>query len=400
MEEGANLASVLPQHFPLYTDLLETSGYHVGFDGKGWAPGQLKPVGRTRNPAGRSFADFAAFLANRPDGTPFCFWHGAHEPHRPYQPGIGIRSGIDPASMVVPPYLEDTPATRSDMADYRYYAEAFDRQAGAILDALEKAGELDNTLVVMTGDNGWPFPRGKATLYDAGTHVPLAIRYPRRVPAGMIVRDPVSLVDLAATFLELGGVSIPIAMDSRSLLTLFGPRARPPRSYVLLGRERHMDGGSVPGQGYPSRALRTGTHLYIRNFRPDRYPAGIPGKLSVTANEIATDTYAAFADIDAGQAKRDLVLGDTDTARQVRALATGKRPARELYDVRNDPYQLRNLADDPSSAKLVARLDRFLMRDLARTGDPRIVEGADHDLFDHYPSYSDPGFGRPASLGQ
>lgn len=395
LEEGANLASILRKKFPLYTDLLEESGYHVGYARKGWGPGKLEPVGRSRNPAGTSYADFDAFLAKRPEKAPFCFWFGTHDPHRPYAKGEGIRNGVDPSRIVVPPYLPDTPEVRSDIADYRFELERLDRETGVLLDRLARDGELDNTLVVITGDNGWPFPRGKATLYDAGWHVPLAIMWTAQAQGNRTTGAMVSVMDLAATFLDVAGVAQPQQMNARSLTKLLRNGGDSHRSHVLGGLERHLDGRTVPGHGYPMRALRTPTHLYIRNFRPERWPAGDPPRGPVDQFEVEKSVFAAFADIDAGPTKAQMVTRREGPAGDnLLALATGKRPPYELYDVRADPYELHNLAADPAHQALAAELDRRLMQELRETGDPRILDGG--DVFDNYPSYSDPRFARPA----
>ena len=176
LEQGANLFLFLPARFETYPDLLEKAGYHVGFLRKGWAPGQETGGGRTRNPAGPRYKDFAQFLAARPSGKPFCFWFGSTDPHRPYRWESGVASGMDLKKVVVPPYLPDCETVRKDICDYYWKAQRFDQEAGQLIAMLEKAGELDNTILVMTGDNGWPFPRCKATVYETGTHQPLAIR--------------------------------------------------------------------------------------------------------------------------------------------------------------------------------------------------------------------------------
>lgn len=394
LEEGFNLASILPRHFPLYTELLESAGYHVGMMGKGWGPGRLEPAGRTINPAGANFESFDAFVKARPIGLPFCFWAGVKMPHRPYDEGIGIRSGIDPNEMIVPPYLEDTPVTRSDMCDYRYYSEMFDRAAGMVIDRLEALGELDNTLVVMSGDNGWPFPRAKATLYDAGTHVPLVMRFPPRIRAGTVRAEVVSLIDLAGTFLDVARVPQPESMNSRSLLPLLAGRKGTSRGYALIGRERHVDGGERTRIGYPARAIRTREFLYIRNFQPDRYPAGVPARRQVSSDEVAKSLYATYADIDPGPTKANMALSTSPAAAHFRALAVGKRPAQELYNIRHDPFQINNLANSPQYKGILQALDKALMTALKETGDPRVV-GTVPEIFEQYPIYHDPGFGRP-----
>lgn len=395
LEEGANLVSILPAHFPVYPDLLEEAGYHVGYCRKGWGPGKIAP-GRTRNPAGTPFTDFDAFLAKRVDDAPFCFWFGTHDPHRPYVKGEGVGSGIDLASIAVPPYLPDTPEVRSDIADYRFCLERLDQETGALLDRLEGLGELDNTIIVVTGDNGWPFPRGKATLYDAGWHVPLMVMWRARIAGNQRSDALVSLIDLAPTFLEAAGIPQLPQMNGRSLMPVLQNPRRKHRTHVLGCMERHMDGRAIPGQGYPMRAIRTHEMLYIRNFRPDRWPAGDPPRHPTDTASLETKSFAGYADIDAGPTKADMVRGEGADYNRLRGLAMGKRPASELYDVRTDPYELTNLIHDTRYSAVASSLDARLIADLKNTSDPRVIDGG--DVFDKYPSYSDPGFGRPPNF--
>jgi len=245
LEQGANLWSHWPNKFAVYPDLLAKAGYHVGLHGKGWGPGDFKSGGREHNPAGAAYRDFATFLESVPQGKPFCFWFGSQDPHRPYERGAGVKSGKRIEEVSVPPFLPDTPAVRSDILDYYFEIERFDRDLGAMLKLLEDAGRLDNTLIVVTSDNGFPFPRGKATCYDAGTRMPLAIRWPARVKAGRGVDDFVSLIDLAPTFLEAAGLKPLPEMTGRSLLPLLtsekSGQIDPARDKVFFGRERHAN---------------------------------------------------------------------------------------------------------------------------------------------------------------
>ena len=202
LEEAGNIHSTLPARFATYTEMLEAAGYVIGFAGKGWSPGRLEPGGRSRNPAGAEYAsrqletripgisnkdyagNFEDFLGEREAEQPFCFWLGTHEPHRGFSAGSGVASGKDPREVIVPPYLPDDEIVRGDILDYLVEIEHFDQMVGRAIDLLEEAGELDNTIVVVTSDHGMPFPRAKASLYDAGTHVPLAIRWPAGIEGG------------------------------------------------------------------------------------------------------------------------------------------------------------------------------------------------------------------------
>lgn len=391
LEQGANLHGFVPAKFAVYPDLLEAAGYFVGLTGKGYGPGSNE--GRSRNAAGAAFKNFNTFLAARPTDKPFCFWFGSYHPHRPYPPGIGIRSGMDATKVFVPPYLPDNATTRSDICDYFYQVEQFDQQCAAILAALEKSGELDNTLIVVSGDNGWPFPRSKVNCYDSGTHQPLAIRWGARIKGGRSVDDFVSLSDLAPTFLEAAGQPVPATMTARSLMPLLLSdkcgQIDPARDHTLTGMERHARSGRTDGEqknvGYPMRTLLTKDFHYIRNFKPNRWPAGDPPKEPLpTFEKIAADTYAAYSDCDRGPTKAFLVTHRDDPAvKPFAEHAFGKRPARELYDLRRDPHELKNVAEDLAYAEIVKALDARLMAELKATGDPRASGGG--DAFDGYP---------------
>ncbi|HET7559066.1 MAG TPA: sulfatase, partial [Limnochordia bacterium] len=239
LEEACNHYGLFPAKFPVYPDLLERAGYVVGFTGKGWAPGDWKRGGRSRNPAGPAFnertltppagtrinrndyaANFADFLAQRPADQPFCFWYGGFEPHRPYEPGEGLRAGKRPDTVDVPGFLPNVDVVREDLLDYANEIEWFDRHLGLMLDQLEAIGELDNTLVVVTSDNGMPFPRVKGNMYEPDFHLPMALCWPAATSGCRRVEDLVSFVDLAPTFLAAAGVEAPTELVGRSLLSI------------------------------------------------------------------------------------------------------------------------------------------------------------------------------------
>jgi arylsulfatase A-like enzyme len=379
LDEGSQLWGFLPARFAVYPELLADAGYHAGSTRKGWGPGQLAPGGRPQDPAGRKYDDFAAFIAARPDGAPFVFWFGSQDPHRPYEAGSGARAGIDPAGVSVPPFLPDTPEVRGDIADYLFEVERFDREVGDIIAALERAGELDNTLVIVTADNGMPFPRAKATVYDGGTRVPLVVRWPGQVRAEAVSDAMVSLVDLAPTFLDVAALPPRPDMSGRSLRRLLRGEAEDDRDRVFLERERHANvrRGDL---SYPVRAVRTRDHLYIRNLRPDRWPAGDPELYH---------SVGPYGDIDDGPAKQVLLRRHTEPAiAPFFSLAMAKRPAEELYVLADDPHQRTNVATDPAHAAVLASLRDSLEAWQRDTADPRAIN--DDDRWDRYPYYGGP----------
>jgi len=379
LEEGANLHGFLPKRFAVYPDLLEQAGYVVGYAGKGWAPGRTEPAGRGRNPAGPQFKNFDEFIQQHPSGRPFCFWFGSNDPHRPYEAGAGAKTAMKLESVQVPGFLPDTPEVRSDILDYYFEVQRFDRDVGRIIETLERLGELDNTLIVVTADNGMPFPRAKATVYDGGARVPLAIRWPGTVRGGSVVEELVSLTDVAPTVLEAAGLKPPDTMTGRSVLGLLRGESQPGRDRIFIERERHANvrRGDL---SYPVRAIRTKDYLYIRNFRPDRWPAGDPQQHFAVG---------PFGDIDTSPTKSLLVdrQGDPTIAPFFR-LATAKRPAEELYDLRRDPHQLENVAGRPVHAVSQRRLRQQLEDWLRDTGDPRATK--DDDRWDRFPYYGQP----------
>lgn len=397
LEEAGNIHSTLPAKFVTYTDLLQNAGYAVGYTGKGWSPGRLEPGGRTENPAGQPYvqkklkppyrgisamdyaANFQDFLAQTPEDQPFCFWLGTYEPHRSYQNGAGKLTGKVLASVNVPPIFPDNEIVRSDILDYLVEVEHFDSMVERAIEALETRGELDNTLIVITSDHGMPFPRAKASLYDAGSRVPLAIRWPNGIKnAGRDVKAFVNLSDLAPTFLNAAGLKIPSMMTARRLDEIFKGNNPTGLDAAYIAMERH-DGCRQGGKGYPCRAIRTNRYLYIHNFEPTRWPSGSPDA-SVCARSIP------YGEIDSSPTKTYMM--EHRNARSVARLAElafGMRPAEELYDLQSDPYQMKNLAGSNTIRETQTALRKRLFDHLEKTGDPRAVGGEVN--WDYYPYY-------------
>jgi len=385
LEESANLWSTLQSKFEVYPDILEKFGYYVGRTRKGWAPGRIKQGGRTRNPAGPEFKNgLRQFLDSRPSDKPFCFWFGSTDPHRPYKWGTGKSIGMNPQDVEVPPFLPDCDDIRTDICDYYWEVQRFDREVGTILEVLEENGELDNTIVVISSDNGMPFPRCKSTLYDYGTHMPLAIRWGAKVKPDRVVNDFVNLMDLAPTFLDAGCVKIPKAMTGRSLLDILlsdkSGTVDPSRDKVFTGRERHT-WSHDNGHGYPSRAIRTKDFLYIHNFKSTRWPAG---------NPIMKVSQGIYSDVDNSPTKAYMLEHKGDPKlKKLFDLSFAKRPREELYDLKKDPWQMKNVAKIPQYADIKNELAAELKAELRRTKDPRVVGGG--EAFDLYPYYGRKG---------
>lgn len=384
LERGANLYGTLDIKFPVYPLLLEKAGYHVGHWRKSYGPGRLQEGGYKDgvHPAGKSYrGGFKQFLDARPKGKPFCFWLGSSDPHRPYKQFSGKQSGMDIDRVPVPGFWPNVEEIRSDIADYYFEVQRFDTDCGNAVALLEEIGELENTIIVMTGDHGMPFPRCKSNLYDMGVRVPVAIRWDAKVKPGRRIKDFISFVDFAPTFLEAAGVEASMGMTGRSLLPLLcGDKQGwidPQRDHVIFGKERHVPAQKFPSlAGYPCRGIRTKRYLYIRNFAPDRWPAG--------AYEGHGHTIAHHPDCDDGPTKQFLIdHRDDPKYRHFYELSFAQRPAEELYDLDKDPDQLVNIAEDPDYAEVKKKLATQLMDELKATGDPRLIGGG--EKFDAYP---------------
>lgn len=324
--EAASLYGNLSSNVGTYVDALTGNGYFAGFSLKGWGPGTPEKAGRTGNPAGLPFADFAAFLKAKPADHPFCFWFGSRDPHVKWDRGRQYRERMDSSRVRVPAHLPDQPAVREDILGYYCEVQQFDAECAEILDMLKARGELDKTLIVMTSDNGWQMPRGLANCYDLGVRIPMVIRWPERIKAGEVRDDFVSIGDLAPTFLEAAGLSPLPAMTTASLFS----SAR--RNSMFVERERHANvrKGNL---SYPVRGIRTADYLYLRNLEPSRWPAGDP------------EFYWAvgpYGDIDDSRTKQLLMKEKPEPFFQ---LCFGKRPGEELYALKDDPGQIHNVAD-------------------------------------------------------
>ena len=420
LEQAGTHASSFPAKYEVFPDRLEASGYFVGYTGKGWGPGNWKVSGRERNPAGKAFssertdppirgvsktdytANFEAFLTARPNDRSFCFWFGASEPHRSFEKGVGKRLGKAEDLITVPPFLPDRPEIRQDILDYLTEIEWFDQHLGRMLETLKDRGELYNTLVVVTSDNGMAFPRAKANVYEYGIHMPLAIAWPKAVPQGRSVRDLVSLIDVTATLYDVAGVAPPFEqpISGRSLMNILlfeqSGLVDPTRDAVFSGRERHSS-SRYNTLGYPQRCVRTHDYLYIWNLRPERWPAGAPRKYGAgnygTATEVIDKLlgpeHGGYHDIDACPTMDFLIANrQNEEVGRFLDLAVAKRPETELYRITDDPGCLTNLAGRDAFAEVERNLQRRLRDYLRATNDSRVVDVAGGEIWETYPRFS------------
>lgn len=388
---GANLWSTLPTAHESFIHLLADTGYIIGRDkAKAWGPGDISSWAEHHgaHPVGNQYDNFENFLTDAAaKKKPFFFWLGSSDPHRGYERDTGIKSGIDPAIVHLFKHFPDSDIVRRDIADYYFEIQRWDAKIGYALSLLEKHGLIDNTIIVVTGDNGMPFPRGKGNLYDSGVRVPFAIRWGSTVTPGRRVEDFISFADIAPTLLELTGTPIPSEMTGLSFANLLsleqsGKLDRNNRANIVFGRERHTMAQKKPNPGgYPSRGLRTDEFLYIRNYRPTLWPAGARYKHKKKASQ-AVD----YSDCDPGPTKSYIINNsDKDEVhRRAFALSFARRPAEELYDLAKDPDQINNLANDLQYSAIRKEMRSQLEERLDDLNDPRAIDPK-YDGFDKHP---------------
>ncbi len=402
LEEAGNHVPFFPLKFRSFMESLEKNGYVTGYTGKGWAPGvAIDSHGNNRQLTGKAYneskllppstgisdidyaANFEEFLGSGDRTGPFCFWYGSLEPHRGYEYGSGVSKGNRRTDEItkVPAFWPDDEKVKIDMLDYAFEIEHFDKHLVEMLNILEKKGELENTLVIVTADNGMPFPRAKGQSYEYSNHMPMAVMWKKGIHnPGREVYDFISFIDIAPTLLDIAGLSADVAgmqvMQGASFSYIFKNRKKgiidKKRDHVLTGKERH-DVGRPGDVGYPIRGIVKEGFLYIKNYKPERWPAGNPETGYLNCDGSPTKSLILSmrrAGITSGYWK----------------LSFGKRVDEELYNIGTDPECLINLSNDPGYNAVKRRLHDQMLDELQQQDDPRIT--GDGTVFDRYP-YAD-----------
>ncbi len=405
LEEAANHNSNFPKKFVSVAEALHNNGYHVGYTGKGWAPGNAGIInGKKRDLLVQAFnqkklepptsqisdidyaANFKEFLGTRENKEPFFFWYGGNEPHRDYEYGSGIEKGGKSLTDIdsVFGFWPDVESIRTDMLDYAFEIEHFDKQLGKLIDNLEVTGELENTIIIVTSDNGMPFPRIKGHNYEYSNHMPLAIMWGKNIKnPGREINDYISFTDFAATFTSVSKIEesklgmLPI--EGESLEKYFesdkSEIVDPDRNFVLLGRERN-DVGRPNDLGYPIRGIVKDNYLYIKNFEPDLWPSSNP--------------ETGYTDTDGSPTKTFILNQRREGEATYWNYNFGKRPLEELYDLSVDRDCMDNLAGNENYLEIKNTMFKLMTEELTVQKDPRVLGNG--DVFNSYPPATGQGF--------
>jgi len=398
LEEAMNHWPYFPTKFKTYAEALSENGYHVGYTAKGWAPGIARDKdGNPRFLTGQPYnehkttppakfisnndytANFEDFLNNKPANQPFCFWYGSTEPHRAYEFRAGIEKGGKNPDEIdeIFDFWPDNDTVRADLLDYAFEIEYFDQHLAKMLDLLESRGELDNTLIIATADNGMPFPRIKGQEYELSNHLPLAIMWKNGIKnPGRVIDDFVNFIDFAPTYFELAALDPsevgmqPVTGKSLTdiLFSEKSGRITQDRDHVLIGKERH-DIGRPNDWGYPIRGIVKNGFLYIRNYEPERWPAGNP--------------ETGYLNCDGSPTKTVLLNRRTNPdTYEYWKWSFGKRPKEELYKIDEDPECMNNLVQSSEYSDIKNDLKIQMEAELKSQNDPRMF-GNGH-IFEDY----------------
>ena len=304
--------------------------------------------------------DFENFL-NKVADKPFFCWVGFNDPHRPYDTK-DYTNPFPPEKVIVPPYLVDDPSTRQDLADYYSEIERMDGEIGQMIASLKAKGKLDNTLIIFLSDNGAPFPRAKGTLYDAGVGTPLIFSWPKGIPKGKEYEPLVSSIDLAPTILQLAGIQKPAGMPGVALQPIFMNQKKAVCDYTFSERNWH-------GIDEHIRSVRTDRYKLIVNGAYENLPFGSPSDIAESPAWLSLYEQQQLGKLTAVQ----------------KLLFQYSRARIELYDLKNDPDELKNIANRPAQQARVKELSAALDTWSKSTKD---VKPTDHIIADKTNRYT------------
>lgn len=354
--------------YPTLTESFVEAGYHTGVSGKlHTAPNEKFPYHEWFKKA--TAARTAKFLDNaQAAGKPFFFFCNIQAPHRPFRNSDQIKIGVDPADVELPAFLPDTPVTRKDYAEYLDYCEVADQRIGEVVTALEESGMADNTLIMLMGDHGPAYHRGKMTLYQYGLNVPLAFSGPG-IPAGRKSSEMVSGVDIFPTMLELAGIEVPATHQGQSMTALVrGDGEAQGREHVFA---EIMHRGQQRDDGMQERSVFDGRFKLIYRENLDQ-PRDVNSDLKFFVLKLPDGRKIPWRNrvYDEIVRKKDQFPEQFRRLTEIDKQSYGVQlPTFELYDTDADPAEFDNLAEDAAYAEDLTRLKGVLRGWVEETQD-------------------------------
>lgn len=372
------------EDLPTLIELLNANGYLTGITEKFHLSPPWKfpfkyhyPAGNTPSSQYQAAADFF----KKSENSSFFFEVNIGNTHRPFTKKIvqSLLTPVSPDEVVIPPNWPDTPVTREDYAEYLTTVEQADAVVGEVLKALTESGRAGNTVIIYTSDQGFCYHRAKASTYDWGVHVPIAITGPG-IPGGAQTAELVSHVDLTPTMLDYAGIIIPATVQGISLRGILEGKTNTSGRKVVCSE--HNAHGPAAAEYYPTRTVTDGRFRYIRNLAWQNTP-DYPIERFVTDEAFANLAKGlAWLPLDAtpggswgNRAFAEVIKNKAAFPVQYELLkATFFRPPEELYDLENDPYEMKNLAEMQEFKVIKINLSKSLDEWMLQTkddGDPR-----------------------------
>lgn len=334
------LHTPLPKGQPLFPKLLKDAGYYTVLSGKDHMGPNAHPafdlVSKGKDPGKEG--DWVEITQKRPMDKPFFFWFASSDAHRNWQI-TEHAPHYNPEQMVVPPYLVDGPKTRKDLTGYAHEVSRFDHFIGRVVEELEKQGVLENTVIIITADNGRPFPRCKTRLYDSGIKPPFVVWNPKRVKTG-ITESLVSSIDISASILDLAGVEKDERIQGVSFVPILNNPKAVTRNVAFSEHNWHVYKNH-------ERSVRFGDWLYIKNDYPHQQNLCMEARNAELEQGFKAGTLS--------DAQMNIFWNPC--------------PEEELYQLSKDPHQLTNLAKNPEYFQTLEKARTLLAEWTEQTGD-------------------------------
>lgn len=289
---------------------------------------------------------------------PYFLMAASNQPHVPWL--RGDRSAYPPEEIEVPDYMVDTKATRKALSEYYAEVTYLDSIVGQCLDMVNRTAENDNTIVIFTSEQGAQFPFAKWTCYDEGLKTDFIVKWPGHVPDSSRNSALTQYVDVVPTLLEIAGINPQSintgvtdvngeeGLDGKSFRQVLSGEKKDFRDYVYGVQTTH---GIINGSdSYPVRSVRDKEYLFIRNLNYKENFSNVETRNKVFKSWLEKD--------------------------KERAQLYTTRPAIELYNIKEDPYQLHNLAGDKKYRQVVERMDEALDNFMKQQGDEGLATEA------------------------
>lgn len=336
---------------------LKALGYRVGLAGKThFGPADSFPFEKVA-------LDGVGEFISRDVAQPYCLVYASKNPHAPWT--NGPQEGFDPEGLTMPPYMIDNEAMRLALSKYYDEISALDQEVGMFMEFVRMSGQEENTIFLFSSEQGSQFPFGKWTCYDLGLRTALIARWPGKIEAGSVAEAMVEYVDVVPTLLEAVGGSVPEGLDGRSFLGVLEGNTDVHKS-VTFGVHTTRGINSAP-ESYPIRSIRTERYKYIANLNHE-----IDFKNTITEND-----REEYWESSVESAKTDAFAAE-------RVAFYQRRPAEELYDIVEDPYELNNLAGMSEHRGLMDDLKVQLEAWMKEQGDRGVA--TEMEAFDHQKS--------------